>query len=224
MRRSCRVIAGASVALLTLVACGSDSKGTSGANSTVATPGSGAASAIEFSGRYQRGGHDFRRHHSAGRYDADAADPKAAAAERLAVHYAGTDRALPDSAPKPAAGKNVWVIPCATAAEGCAIPAKAISDAGGRMGWKVTVSDGGFDPTVQSNGIRSAIADHADAIVLIAVDCPNVKTAAQEAKDAGIKLYSDFSLDCNEGSRRPSAVRRVGDLRHAAVAVQHVSP
>ena len=119
------------------------------------------------------------------------------------MHYAGTDRALPDSAPAPVAGKNVWVIPCATAAEGCAIPANAISDAGQRVGWDVTVFDGGFDPTVQSNGIRSAIADGADAIVLIAVDCPNVLTAAQEAKDAGILLYSDFSLDCNEGSDGP---------------------
>ncbi len=39
--------------------------------------------------------------------------------------------------------------------------------------------------------------------MLIAVDCPNVVTAAQEAKDAGILLYSDFSLDCNEGADGP---------------------
>ena len=134
---------------------------------------------------------------------AAADDPGAAAAERLAVHYAGTDRALPDSSPTPEPGKNIWVIPCASAAEGCAIPATAIADAGAQIGWDVTVSDGGFDPTVQSNAIRSAIADGADAIVLIAVDCPNVVTAAQEAKDAGILLYSDFSLDCNEGTDGP---------------------
>src|SRR4249920_3528214 len=159
MRRSCRVIAGVSAALLTLVACGSDSNGTSGANSTVASSGAVAPSSsqVDTSVAATTSGATTVPADTAA-----AADPQATAAERLAVHYAGTDRALPDSAPAPVAGKNVWVIPCATAAEGCAIPANAIADAGKRVGWDVTVSDGGFDPTVQSNGIRSAIADGAD--------------------------------------------------------------
>jgi ribose transport system substrate-binding protein len=128
------------------------------------------------------------------------ADAQQQAQSRLDGYYKGTDRALPTSSPKPQAGKNVWVIACARAAEGCAIPANAIKEAGAKIGWKVTVFDGGFDPSVQSNGIRSAIADHADAIVLVAIDCPNVSTALKKAKAANIKLYGDFSLDCDEGA------------------------
>ena len=198
-----RLLAVASVAALVLVACGSDAKSSNGAATSVATTAAGSASS---SAPTSAAGSDTTAASTttgASDSTAPSADPAAAAADRLTADYAGTDRALPASSPAPVAGKNVWVIPCATAAEGCAIPANAIADAGKRIGWKVTVSDGGFDPTVQSNGIRSAIADHADAIVLIAVDCPNVLTAAQEAKDAGILLYSDFSLDCNEGTTGP---------------------
>ena len=197
-----RLLAGASVAALVLVACGSDDNSSDGA-ATVATTAAGTAAS---SAPTSAAGTDTTAASAttaASGSTSPSADPAAAAADRLIAHYAGTDRALPTSSPAPVAGKNVWVIPCAIAAEGCAIPANAIADAGKRIGWKVTVSDGGFDPTVQSNGIRSAIADHADAIVLIAVDCPNVSTAAQEAKDAGILLYSDFSLDCNEGTSGP---------------------
>jgi ribose transport system substrate-binding protein len=126
------------------------------------------------------------------------ADAQQAAAARLKDYYAGTDRALPSSSPKPQAGKNVWVISCASAAEGCAIPAAAIKDAGSKIGWKVTVFDGQFAPPVQSNGIRSAVADHADAIVMIAIDCQNVASAVKQAKASGAKLYGAFSLDCDE--------------------------
>ena len=76
----------------------------------------------------------------------------AGAKKRLKKHYAGTDRDLPTRHLLRKPGKNVWVIPCAVAAEGCAIPANAIEDAGvGSAGTSRSSTDG-FDPTVQSNG------------------------------------------------------------------------
>jgi ribose transport system substrate-binding protein len=189
MRKPIRMAA-VLVAALGVAACGSDNANTGSQSSPSTSPTPTTSSASSTSAAPTT---------SSATSSSTGGDPVAAAKARLDGWYTGTDRALPTSAPKPQSGKNVWVIPCAAAAEGCAIPASAIKDAGGKVGWKVTVFDGGFDPTVQSNGIRSAIADHADAIVLIAVDCPNVSTAVQAAKDAGIKLYSDFSLDCNEG-------------------------
>ena len=83
------------------------------------------------------------------------------------------------------------------------MPAKAIREAGTKIGWRVKIVDGQFNPSEESNGIRAAVADHADAIVVIAGDCPNTETALEEAKKAGVILYADFSVDCNEAGAGP---------------------
>jgi len=116
----------------------------------------------------------------------------------LAKNREGTDRALPKSAPKPQAGKNVWVISCTQAAEGCSRPAAGAKEAGESIGWKMTVFDGKGSPDVFASGIRSAIAAKADAIILDAVDCVAVKSALQEARQAGVKIYGIFSMDCDD--------------------------
>lgn len=110
----------------------------------------------------------------------------------------GTDRALPASAPAPEAGKNVWVISCLQAAEGCAVPAKGAEEAGTAMGWDVTVFDGQGAPNVYAEGVRAAIADGADGIILDVVDCVTVKSPLEEAKAAGIKIVANYSFDCND--------------------------
>jgi len=116
----------------------------------------------------------------------------------LARDYKGTDRPLPSSAPKPQPGKKVWVIACALAAEGCAAPARAAQAAGSLIGWHVTVADGKGDPAAQDAAVRTAIAAHADAIVLVAIDCAAVKDAIQAADAAGIATFGTFGLDCND--------------------------
>jgi ribose transport system substrate-binding protein len=116
----------------------------------------------------------------------------------LAQDYKGTDRPLPASAPKPQAGKSVWVIACALAAEGCAAPARAAQKAGTAIGWHVTVADGKGDPSAESAAIRTAIAAHANAVVLVAIDCAAVKDAVQAADQAGIATFGTFGLDCND--------------------------
>ncbi|MDT3446330.1 MULTISPECIES: substrate-binding domain-containing protein [unclassified Pseudofrankia] len=93
------------------------------------------------------------------------------------------------------------MIACAMAGEGCAAPSKAVAEAGGRIGWEVKIFDGQGDPTVQNNGIRSAIANDADAIVLVAVDCQAVRGALEQAKQAQIPIYGTFSMDCNEAGQ-----------------------
>ncbi len=116
----------------------------------------------------------------------------------LAQDYKGTDRALPSSAPKPQPGKSVWVIACALAAEGCAAPARAAQQAGQAIGWHVTVADGKGDPTAENDAVRTAIAAHANAIVLVAIDCATVKDAIEAADHAGIATFGTFGLDCND--------------------------
>ena len=121
--------------------------------------------------------------------DAKAADAK---------YREGTDRALPNSAPKPEAGKNVWLISCTESAEGCSAPAAGATEAAGVIGWDLTVFDGKARPDIYANGIRSAIADNADGIILDVVDCVAAKGALQEAKKAGIKIFGFYSFDCDD--------------------------
>lgn len=122
----------------------------------------------------------------------------ATAKANTARYIAGTDRALPTSAPKPEAGKKVWVIACSMAAEGCATPANAAAKAGKRIGWDMTVQDGKLDPNTYNQLIRSAIAAKVDGIILAVVDCGPVAEAIKQATAAGIKVVGTVSLDCNQ--------------------------
>lgn len=131
---------------------------------------------------------------AAGAGDAVVTEAKAA----VEKNRQGTDRALPASAPEPQAGKKVWVISCLQAAEGCAVPAQGAEEAGKAMGWEMTVFDGQGAPDVYAKGIRAAIADKADGIILDVVDCVAAKSPLEEAKKAGIKIVANYSFDCND--------------------------
>ncbi|TFV62199.1 sugar ABC transporter substrate-binding protein [Geodermatophilus sp. DF01-2] len=110
----------------------------------------------------------------------------------------GTDRALPDSSPAPLPDQNIWVISCLEAGEGCSAPAAGAKEAGEALGWDVTVFDGKGTPDGFAEGIRTAIADQADGIILDVVDCVAAKSALEEAKAAGIPIYAFYSLDCDD--------------------------
>lgn len=158
---------------LAVVACGSDSSSdtTGGGGTTAADSGGG------------------------GEYDREAF--VAEAAERLDAWYAGVDRPLPKSSPKPLKDVNLWVISCGQAAEGCAAGAEGATQAGKALGWDVTVFDGEFNPEKWNAGIRQAIAANADAIAIDDFDCDAVKSALDEARAAGIKIYAWYAFDCD---------------------------
>lgn len=176
--RSRGLAALAAIALLPLAACGgsTDTAGTGSATPSSATADSPAS----------------------GSPDAAGGDVVAEAKAAVEMNRAGTDRALPAAAPKPQAGQNVWVISCLQVAEGCAVPAKGAEDAGKAMGWDMTVFDGQGAPDVYAKGIRAAIADKADGIILDVVDCVAAKSPLEEAKAAGIKIVANYSFDCND--------------------------
>jgi ribose transport system substrate-binding protein len=116
----------------------------------------------------------------------------------LAKNREGTDRTMPTSAPLPQPGENVWIISCGQSNDGCSRPAAGAEEAGKSIGWDMTLFDGQNSPDVFASGIRSAIADDADAIILLGVDCVAAKTALQEAHDAGVKIFGALSLDCDD--------------------------
>lgn len=110
----------------------------------------------------------------------------------------GTYTHPPTSAVTPPKRKSVWIIPCSTDAEGCAVPADAAAQAAKRLGWKTTILDGKYDPVTESADIQEAIAAKANAIITIAVDCPNVKNALINAKAAHIITVSYLGANCND--------------------------
>lgn len=130
----------------------------------------------------------------------------AQAQQAVAKNRLGTDRAMPSTSPTPLPDQNIWIISCTQAAEGCSQPAAGAKEAGESLGWQMTVFDGQSNPDTIAAGIRSAIADQADGIILSAVDCVTAKSALQEAHDAGIKVYGIGALDCDDpfaGSGEP---------------------
>lgn len=116
----------------------------------------------------------------------------------VAKNREGTDRALPISAPKPQAGQNVWLISCSQAGEGCSAPAEGAEEAAAVVGWDLTIVDGKGRPDVFASAIRSAVADDADGIILDAIDCIAAKSALQDARKAGTKIFAFYAFDCND--------------------------
>jgi ribose transport system substrate-binding protein len=116
----------------------------------------------------------------------------------LTAAFAGTDRALPASAPAVPKGKTVWVLSCSQAAPGCAVPAAAAVTAGDALGWHMKILDGKFDPATWNTLIRSAAAAHPDALILDAVDCAATQASLGAAKQAGVKIFGFYSFDCND--------------------------
>lgn len=129
-----------------------------------------------------------------------AVDEAALEQSRAAVEagWDGTDGPLPDSAPKPPATADVWLIACSLSAPGCAQPVLAMEEAGKELGWNMTVADAKFDFSYYPTILRQAIAANPDAIVVQAMDCPDIEQPLREARDAGIPVYSSTSFDCDD--------------------------
>lgn len=116
----------------------------------------------------------------------------------LAELAKGTYAPPPSSAPKPEAGKKVWIISCGQSLQACALPTGWAKEAGEKLGWEMTVFDGAFDVNKFGAGIRQAVAADADGILLNGVDCPFVTGALKQAKAAGVEVVPFLALDCND--------------------------
>lgn len=122
----------------------------------------------------------------------------AQAKKEVARYYKGTWQNPPAKSPPPARGKNVWVISCGQSAESCAAPIRGVTDAAKLMGWKTNLVDAKFDPAKFGEGVRQAIAAHADAVIIDAADCDLIKQPLVDAKRAKMPVVGLEGLDCSE--------------------------
>jgi len=114
----------------------------------------------------------------------------------LQALYKGTYQKPSGGPVKPPKGKNIWVISTGQTIEAAINASAAMEEAGATLGWDVNVFDGRFDSNRQIAGIEQALADDADGIVLIYIDCPPVRSALQQADDAGVVIVGIQSQEC----------------------------
>jgi ribose transport system substrate-binding protein len=117
-------------------------------------------------------------------------------AEGLEQGYAGTFTAPPTTSPPPAPGKDIWLISFAQSESFSAVWSEAGERAGKALGWETHVFDAKGEPNTALEGIRTAIAAKADAIVIYVFDCKSIKAGIEQAKKAGIVVIADQSEDC----------------------------
>ena len=127
-----------------------------------------------------------------------ASDAVSEAKAAVQAGYSGSFEPPPSTGPAAVKGKTIWYISCGQAYVACAQEANGFIDAGKRLGWTVNLQDGKATPDVAANLIRLAIAAKADGIAIAAFDCPSIKSALLQAKEAKIPTVAIQSIDCSD--------------------------
>jgi ribose transport system substrate-binding protein len=130
--------------------------------------------------------------------------------QQLDALYKGTYVAPSGGPVDPPKGKNVWIISTGQEIETAQNASAAMEEAGQTLDWDVTLFDGKFESSRQLSGIEQALADGADGIVLVYVDCAPVKAGLQQAEKAGVAVVGIESKDC-EPSIENHVVTYAGD-------------
>jgi ribose transport system substrate-binding protein len=105
----------------------------------------------------------------------------------------------PPSTPNPAVkGKNLWILESTATSPSTTIPAQAAKEAADALGWKTTIYDSKGLPSNYTIGVSNAIANGANGIILVAIDCSYVKNQLQLAKSKGIAVSEVYAFDCSE--------------------------
>ena len=115
----------------------------------------------------------------------------------LAKVYKGT-MTSPSDASRPAVkGKNIWIISAGQSSESSSVPVNAAADAARTIGWTVHIYDTQLNPANASIGVSSAIAAHADGIIVDG-DCALARSQLEQAKARGIVVVPIYGYDCND--------------------------
>lgn len=127
------------------------------------------------------------------------ADAVAGYEKRLDDLYKGTYTEPVGGPVKVDSGKNIWVISAGQNIETSQRASAAIKDAGEKLDWDVTVFDGKFNPTLQLGGVEQALADGADGIIGLYVDCSTIKNGLKQASDQNVPTIAVEGANCPSG-------------------------
>ncbi len=178
---------------LTLIACGSSGSTSGGETSAVTQPAT-----------------------TTGQSSGDAADRTAQAQQRLEALYNGESFGTPpSSSPPPKAGIKVTLVDIGLSVPGGAEFADAVERAAKQFDWDLHVYDAQLNPSKFQDGIRQAIANGSQAIILFDINCPQAQQALEEARKAKITVVAAESVDCDESSP-PGPKLFSAELQYAA--------
>jgi ribose transport system substrate-binding protein len=104
----------------------------------------------------------------------------------------------PKSGPKATSGKSVYIIACSQALEGCQRESQTAKEAGEAMGWKMTLYDTESKPDKMVEGIQRAIDNHANGLVVQAIDMSALAAPLEKAKSAGASVVCFACVNSNE--------------------------
>jgi ribose transport system substrate-binding protein len=95
-------------------------------------------------------------------------------------------------------GKHVFVISQGQENLSAAIPSNGAMAAAQAMGWQATLLDGKLNPANYGPLVQQAIAQGADGIVVVAIDCNQMEAPLQQAKARHIVTIPIYGYDCND--------------------------
>ncbi len=119
--------------------------------------------------------------------------------EAAEAWYEGTNVEPSGPAVQPPADKDIWFISIGESVEETSLLTAAGVEAGEKLGWDVTVYDGRFDAGRFLTGVQQAVAQGADGIVLVSLDCAAVQAGVVAAQAANIPVVGIESRDCDPG-------------------------
>ncbi len=131
------------------------------------------------------------------------------AQEAVDTAFEGTFKEPPTDGPEVEPDKNIWAIAASVQLADFNEPGHFVETAE-RMGWDLTLFDGQFNPDTIVSGLRQAVADQADGVILIVVDCQAVKAGLEDVAEAGIPIVGWESVDCDQAADDSGAIIDTG--------------
>ncbi|WP_109508541.1 sugar ABC transporter substrate-binding protein [Nocardioides speluncae] len=142
--------------------------------------------------------------------DGSAAGLDSGAKEAVDTAYEGSFGTPPDESPDPAPDQNIWFITSSAQITDFSQDGYLV-DAAEQMGWDLTLFDGQFNTDTMVSGLRQAVADQADGVIVFTIDCALVKAGFEDVVDAGIPIVAFESVDCDQSVAKDGTIEDTGD-------------
>jgi ribose transport system substrate-binding protein len=95
-------------------------------------------------------------------------------------------------------GKTLMYLSAGLASPAGTAALKSLKEVKDKLGFELVTFDGEFTTSKYQEGMRQAVSQKVDALMVYGVDCAGNEAALKQVRDAGIKLIGLQSVDCSE--------------------------